>query len=291
VRESFESNVAGKASRALLSASRIILSNKYILAGFIIVLVFVLMAILADFIAPYSPIEMVGPALQPPSQKYLMGTDNLGRDVFSRIIYGSRVVLLTTAIAIALSGAIGTLLGLISGYIGGALDRVFSFIMDSIYAFPSLILAIALSVALGPSPINAAIAIAVVYIPTYFRMVRGQVLSIKNEPYIEIARALGIPSTRIVTRHILPHVGRTLMVVFSMNSADAILTEAALSFIGLTVQPPQPDWGFDLYKGRGFVLSGYWWMMVFPGFCITLLAVGFALISEGVSTVISGRKR
>jgi peptide/nickel transport system permease protein len=144
VRELFESDVTRKAGRALLSASRIILSNKYILAGFMIVLVFVLMAILADFIAPCSPIEMVGPALQPPSQKYLMGTDNLGRDVFSRIIYGSRVVLLTTAIAIALSGAIGTLLGLMSGYIGGALDRVFSFIMDSIYAFPSLILAIAL---------------------------------------------------------------------------------------------------------------------------------------------------
>jgi len=269
----------------------VVLRNKYILSGLIIVLMFVLMAVLADIISPYSPVEAVGPPLHPPSRLYLMGTDNLGRDVFSRVIYGSRIMLMITAMAVVMSGAIGTVLGLISGYLGGLLDWVLSFIMDSIYAFPSLILAIALSVALGPSPINAAIAIAVVYVPTYFRMVRGQVLSIKNETYIEMARALGLPSTRIVLRHILPHVTRTLMVVFSMNSADAILTEAALSFIGLTVQPPTPDWGFDLYKGRGFVLAGMWWIMLFPGLSITLLAVGFALISEGVSTLISSQKR
>ena len=268
-----------------------IIRNSYVLAGLIIVSVFVFMAILADFISPYNPVETVGPALQPPSMTYLMGTDNLGRDIFSRVIYGSRIMLTIVAISVAMSGAIGTLLGLISGYIGGLLDRILSFTMDSIYAFPSLILAISLSVALGPSPINAAIAIAVVYVPTYFRMVRGQVLSIKNESYIEIARALGLPSTRIVVKHILPHVIRTLMVVFSMNSADAILTEAALSFIGLTVQPPTPDWGFDLYKGRGFVLAGIWWIMVFPGLCITLLAVGFALISEGVSALITSHRR
>jgi len=269
---------------------RTILNNKYMLSGLLIVSLFIFMAVFADLISPYSPVETVGPPLQPPSPKYLMGTDNLGRDLFSRIIYGSRIILQTVAIAIAISGSVGTILGLVSGYVGGIVDRVISFIMDSIYAFPSLILAIALSVALGPNPFNAAIAIAVVYIPTYFRMVRGQVLSIKNEPYIEIARALGLPSLRIVTRHILPHVLRTLMVVFSMNSADAILTEAALSFIGLTVQPPTPDWGFDLYKGRGFVLSGYWWLMAFPGLCITLLALGFALISEGVSQVVSARR-
>jgi len=278
-------------SLRLLLRLIVVFKNKYILSGLIIVLLFVFMAILADIISPYSPVEAVGLPLQPPSRLYLMGTDNLGRDVFSRIIYGSRIMLMIVAIAVAMSGAIGTVLGLISGYLGGLLDRILSFIMDSIYAFPSLVLAIALSVALGPSPINAAIAIAVVYVPTYFRMVRGQVLSIKSETYIEMAKALGIPSTRIVLKHILPHVTRTLMVVFSMNSADAILTEAALSFMGLTVQPPTPDWGFDLYKGRGFVLAGMWWIMLFPGLSITLLAVGFALISEGVSTLISPQKR
>ncbi|MEM1618896.1 MAG: ABC transporter permease [Desulfurococcaceae archaeon] len=263
--------------------SSAITRNLYFLVGLAIVVFFALMALLADVISPYSPVESVGPPLHPPSLQYLMGTDNLGRDILSRVIYGSRIMLTIVAIAVSLSGVVGTVLGLISGYVGGLPDRVLSFVMDSIYAFPPLILAIALSVALGPSPLNAAIAIAVVYIPTYFRMIRGQVLSFKNELFIEMAKALGIPPAKIILKHILPHLTQTLMVVFSMNSADAILTEAALSFMGLTVQPPTPDWGFDLYKGRGFVLAGAWWMLLFPGAMITLLAIGFALISEGIS--------
>lgn len=263
--------------------------NAYMVVGLVIIAFFIATALLADFMAPYSPVEAVGPAISPPSAEFIMGTDNLGRDVFSRVLYGSRIILVVVFISVAISGVTGTLLGLISGYVGGISDRIVSFIMDSLYAFPSLILAIALSVALGTSPLNAAIAIAVVYIPTYFRMIRGQVLSLKNELFIEAARALGIPSTRIVTRHILPHLTQTLMVVFSMNSADAVLTEAALSFLGLTVQPPTPDWGFDLYKGRGFILSGSWWLLVFPGLMITLLAVGFALLSEGISLKYGGR--
>ena len=155
--------------------------------------------------------------------------------------------------------------------------------MDAIYSFPSLVLAIALAVALGPSLMNAAIAIAVVYIPTYFRMVRGQVLSVKSEQFIEEAKVLGLPTGRILLRHILPHLIPTIMVVFSLNAADAVLTEAALSFLGLSVQFPTPDWGYDLYLGRGFLLSGYWWLVFFPGLMITLLAVGFALIGEGLS--------
>jgi peptide/nickel transport system permease protein len=130
---------------------------------------------------------------------------------------------------------------------------------------------------------------AVVYIPTYFRMIRGQVLGLKDELFIQATMALAIPSSRIITRHILPHLTQKLMVVFSMNSADAVLTEAALSFLGLTVQPPEPEWGFDLYKGRGFIQSGDWWLLAFPGLMITLLAIGFALHSEGVSLKYGGR--
>ncbi|MGC8543242.1 MAG: ABC transporter permease [Vulcanisaeta sp.] len=262
--------------------------NRYIISGMALVIPFIIMALFADFIAPYSPTAMVGPPNHPPSAKYIMGTDNLGRDVFSRIVFGSRIILMVVFSAIALSGLVGTLLGLVSGYVGSRVDRVLSFIMDSIYAFPSLILAITLSVALGPSPLNAAVAIAVVYVPTYFRMIRGQVLSIKNEPFIEVARALGLPPMRILGGHILPHLTQTFMVVFSMNSADAVLTEAALSFLGLTVQPPTPDWGFDLYKGMGFVLNGAWWLLAFPGISITLLAMSFALLSEGVSAMYGG---
>ncbi len=263
--------------------------NTYMVIGLALIMFFVVMAVFADFIAPYSPVEKVGPERNPPSPEYLMGTDNLGRDMFSRIVYGSRIILIVVFLSVAVSGSVGTILGLLSGYVGGLVDKFASFIMDSLYAFPSLILAIALSVALGTSPLNAAIAIAVVYIPTYFRMIRGQVLSLKNELFIEAARALGIPSSRIITRHILPHLTQTLMVVFSMNSADAVLTEAALSFLGLTVQPPEPDWGFDLYKGKGFILSGDWWLLAFPGLMITLLAIGFALLSEGVSLKYGGR--
>lgn len=257
--------------------------NPYTIAGLAIVLTVVVMALLADFIAPYSPIEVSGRELEHPNSLHIMGTDNLGRDVFSRVVYGARTVLIVVFTAVILSGALGAVLGLVSGYIGGALDKVLSFVMDSLYAFPSLILAIALSVALGPNAFNAAIAIAITYIPTYFRMVRGQVLSIKNEAFVEMARALGLSTTRIMFRYILPHLMQTLAVVFSMNSADAVLTEAALSFFGLTVQPPTPDWGFDLYKGRGFILSGAWWMLAFPGGMITLLALGFAFLSEGIS--------
>jgi peptide/nickel transport system permease protein len=257
--------------------------NTYTVIGLAVILVIVLMALLADFIAPYSPVEASGMELESPNPLHIMGTDNLGRDVFSRVVYGARTVVAVVLIAVILSGVIGTVLGLVSGYISGVLDKILSFVMDSIYAFPSLILAIALSVALGPNIFNAAVAIAITYIPTYFRMVRGQVLSIKNESFVEMARALGLPITRIMARYILPQLTQTLVVVFSMNSADAVLTEAALSFFGLTVQPPTPDWGFDLYKGRGFILSGAWWMLIFPGGMITLLALGFALLSEGVS--------
>ncbi|MEM3831460.1 MAG: ABC transporter permease [Sulfolobales archaeon] len=266
------------------------LMNPYIISGLIIVLFVVFLALFSELIAPYDPTRPAGPPLAPPSWSHIMGTDNLGYDVWSRIVYGSRTILMVVSLSLLISSSVGIVLGLISGYTGGLIDRILSFTMDAIYAFPSLILAIALAVALGPGPLNAAIAIAVVYIPSYFRMIRGQVLSIKNEAFIEIAKVLGIPVHRILLRHILPHLTPTIMVVFSMNSADAVLTEASLSFLGLSVQPPTPDWGYDLYKGRGFILSGYWWLTFFPGLMITLLALGMAMISEGVSDLYERRR-
>lgn len=256
-------------------------ARKLAIAGMIIVGAIIVMAVFAPLIAPYDPTKMVDSPLLPPSTKHLLGTDMLGRDMFSRIVYGGRIVLWVVALATALSAAIGIPLGLLSGYHGGKTDRALSMVMDAIYAFPSLILAIALAAVLGPSPINAAIAISVVYVPTYFRMVRGQVLQIKATPFIESARALGIPASRIMTRHILPHLLPTIMVVFSLSAADAVLTEAALSFLGLAVRPPTPDWGFDLYAAKGFIQSAPWLIMG-PGIMITLLALGLALIGEGL---------
>ena len=250
--------------------------------GIFIVLFMVSIAIFAPLIARYSPTDPVDMPLLPPSWKHPFGTDDLGMDMWSRTVYGARTVLIVVFISTLFSMSIGVLLGLLSGYYGGKLDRALSMIMDSLYAFPSLILAIALAVALGPSLINAAIAIAVVYIPTYFRMVRGQVLKVKSEQFVEQLRVMGLKDRTILFKHILKHVIPTIMVIFSLNAADAVLTEAALSYLGLSVQYPTPDWGLDLYRGQAYILAGYWWLVFFPGLFITLLAFGFALIGEGL---------
>ncbi|MET1160503.1 MAG: ABC transporter permease [Thermoprotei archaeon] len=255
-------------------------------SGLAIVLAVVFMAILAPVLTPYDPTKRVGKPFQPPSLEHPMGTNHIGMDIWARIVYGARTILYVVVIAIALSMSIGIPLGLVSGYFGGRIDRAISMVMDAIYAFPSLVLAISLAVALGPSLVNAAIAIAVVYVPTYFRMIRGQVLSIKEELFIEMTRVLGLKTGTIMFKHILPHLLPTIMVVFSLSAADAVLTEAALSYLGLSVQFPTPDWGYDLYKGKGFVLAGYWWLIFFPGLMITLLAAGFALIGEGLSEIV-----
>ena len=255
--------------------------------GLSIVLLVILMAIFAPWIAPHNPTEISADVFQPPSWRHLMGTNNLGQDVFSRIVWGSRVILKVVTLATTLSIIIGVPLGLLSGYRGGKVDRVLSMVMDSIYSFPSLILAIVIAVVLGPSPINTAIAISFVYVPTYFRMVRGQTLSLKGQLFVEAARALGVKDWETMRKYILPNVLPTVLVVFTLSVADAILTEAGLSFLGLSVTPPTPDWGYDLRVGQPFLLDGYWWLAFFPGIMIMLLAMGFAMIGEAINERLS----
>lgn len=261
-----------------------------VITGLAIVSVVVIMAVFAPFIAPYDPIKSSGEVLQPPSLKHIMGTDNLGRDIFSRIVYGSRVVLSVVLSAAFVSMVIGVPLGLISGYYGGKLDRALSMLMDSMYAFPGLILAIAIAAVLGPSVLNAIVAISVVYIPTYFRMIRGQTLSIKAQLFVEAAKAMGATDSRIMLKYIFPNLIPTLVVVFSLSVADAILTEAGLSFLGFIVSAPTPDWGFELASGRPYLPAGYWWMITFPGLMVMLLSLGFALIGEGLSEIYAPRR-
>ena len=259
--------------------------------GGLIVVIIILMAVFAPIISPYDPTKTVDKPLQPPNGRHLLGTDNLGRDILSRIIYGSRTVLIVCLFSSIFSLLIGVPLGLLSGYSGGAIDRALSLIMDSIYAFPGLILVIAIAAMLGPGLANMVIAISVVYIPTYFRMTRGQVLSIKENLYVEAAKAIGAKAQTIMTRYILPNSIPTIVVVFTLNIADAILTEAGLSFLGLGVIPPTPDWGFDLKSGQAFFTSGYWWLITFPGLMVILLVIGFSLLGEGLNELLSPRLR
>lgn len=254
-----------------------------LILGIGIVLVVTLMALLAPVIAPYDPTTSSVDTFQPPSWKHPMGTNRLGQDMLSRIMWGGRIVLFVVLLATLISMSVGIPLGLASGYYGGILDRILSIIMDSIYAFPAIILAIVISVALGPSPMNTAVAISFVYVPTYFRMIRGQTLSLKEQLFVEAARAVGATNKDIMAKYILPNLLPTILVVFSLSVADAILTEAGLSFLGLSVTPPTPDWGYDLRVGQPFLLDGYWWLVLFPGLMVMLFAMAFALIGEALS--------
>lgn len=259
-------------------------------AGLAIVSTIALMAVLAPLISPYDPVARVAPPYQPPSLEHPFGVNHVGYDVLSRIIWGSRVVLYIVVLSAVLSMGIGVPLGVVSGYYGGLLDRALSTVMDSIYAFPSLVLAIAVAAVLGPSPLNVAISLAVVYVPTYFRMVRSEALRLKNMLFIEAMRLLGYPGHHIMMS-ILRNSAQTILVIFTLSTADAVLTEAALGYLGLSITWPQPDWGLDLRSGQGEIINGYWWISMFPGFFIVLLSLGFALIGEALSDYFSVKTR
>jgi peptide/nickel transport system permease protein len=258
--------------------------------GAAVILTVASMTAFPRFFTAYNPTEQgVGPQMAPPALGHMMGTDNLGRDVGARMVYGARTILGVAIAASILSALIGIPLGLISGFAGNWLDKVLSLVMDSIYSFPGLILAIAFAAMLGPGVINITVAVSVVYIPTYFRLVRGQTLSIKEELYVEAARAIGARKSVILAKYIFPNVIATVVVVFSLNVADAIMTEAALSYIGLGLPAGIPDWGMDLSMGKKFLPSGVWWMITFPGAMIMILALGFTMLGEGLSEILNPR--
>lgn len=258
--------------------------------GLIMIMFVVLIALLAPLLTPYDPTKSVAPSLRPPTVEHPFGTNKVGQDMWSRTVYGARTILAVVVLSTMISILVGVPLGLISGYVGGIMDRVLSMIMDAMYAFPGLILAIAIAAALGPGIINTAIAIAIVYVPTYFRMVRGQTLTIKEQLYVEAAVAIGAKARTILTRYIFPNVLSIVVVVFTLSVADIVLTEAALSFFGLSVPAPTPDWGFDLRAGHPYLLSGYWWLITFPGLMIMILAVGFTFLGESISEYLGFRE-
>jgi peptide/nickel transport system permease protein len=263
-----------------------------LISGIMIVGLVVFATVLASLLAPFDPTAPT-PAerLQPPGRPYYMGTDQLQRDVFSRVIYGGRIPILVALLSCAISLVVGTVIGWVAGFVGGTVDRTLSLVMDAIYSFPALILAIAIVAMLGPGLANMTAAIAFVYIPTYFRVARGQVLAVRVQEFVEASRALGASRIRILFRHIAPNTLPAVMTVPSFNIADAILTEAALSFLGFGLAPPTPDWGFDIQNGQKFLASGYWWLITFPGLMIILLSVGFGMIGEGINDRLNPRRR
>jgi peptide/nickel transport system permease protein len=263
-------------------------SGWMIIIGVVIVVAIVVMTAIAPWIAPHDPIKSnVGPLASPPSLQFPMGTTALGQDMLSRILFGGSTMLQVSAISVLICFVIGVPIGLFSSYVGGNLDKTVSLIIDAVYAFPGLVIAIAIAAVLGPGVVNMALSIAVVYIPSYFRIVRSQVLSIKELTYVEAARSIGAKWHTILFKYVFPNVVPSIVTVATVNFADAVLTAAGLTFIGLGVSVSIPDWGYDLTKGRELLSSGGWWVITFPGVMIILLALGFTFIGEGLSELLN----
>lgn len=219
---------------------------------------------------------------------FLFGTNQIGQDVFSRIIWGTRIALIVGLSSAIVSFLIGVPLGLISGFVGGTFDRILTLLMDSIYSFPGLILAITIAAVLGAGIGNIIVSIAVLYVPTYFRIVRGQTLSVKKELYVEAARSLGTKWIKILTKYIFPNVIPSVVIIFSVNVGDAILTEAGLSFLGFGLPPDTPDWGIDLARGQDYVRRA-WWLITYPGLMVTLVTLSFSMLGESLSEILNPR--
>jgi peptide/nickel transport system permease protein len=270
-----------------------------LMVGFGLVVLFVLTAIFAPLIAPYGLAQnsdgVAFVAQQPPSGQHWFGTSVRSEDVFSRVIYGARTALYVIAISLTLSLLIGVPLGLVSGYVGRWVDRILVLFMDAIYAFPTLLLAIVVSIVVagGQSSsfggvLSAAVAITAIYVPQYFRVVRNATVAVKNEPYVDAARVTGASTTRILFRHILANVTQSLPVIVTLNGADAILTLAALGFLGFGIEPTQAaEWGYDLNKALNDVSNGIWWTSIFPGTAIVLVVLGMTLVGESLNEVLN----
>ena len=271
--------------------------NKTSVAGLIVVAGFVLSAIFAPSLSPHDPVETaLYDQLKPPSwkdggsDKNILGTDDLGRDILSRIIYGARVSLIVAVVSVGLAFVLGTLLGSISGYYKGALDNVIMRIMDIILAFPYLLLAIVVVAFLGPSLQNAMIAIGITYVPRFARIVRGSVLEEFEKDYVMAAKAVGAKDWRIIFIAILPNCLGPLIVLTTLSFASAILDAAALSFLGLGAQPPTPEWGAMIASSRSLILRASW-VMTFPGIAILLAVLGFNLLGDGLRDALDPRMR
>jgi peptide/nickel transport system permease protein len=278
-----------RARSASLRPLRALLGNRAALVGLAIVGTYLLLALAADWLPLRSPVQMTPTSrLAGPSWELPFGADTFGRDLLSRVVFGARLSLEVAAVSVAVALVAGTLLGLVAGYAGGWADQAIMRVMDVFFSFPAILLALGIVAALGPSPRNVIVAIAVVYTPIFARVVRGPVLALKEREFVEAARALGAGAPRLVGRHILPNVLSVLIVQTSIALSWAILTEAALSFLGLSAQPPAPSWGVMLNEGRqSLELAPH--LAIFPGLAIMLAVLGFNLLGDGLRDVLDPR--
>jgi len=266
--------------------------NPRMIVGGAIVLAWLVIALFAPFLAPYDPIKVnVTDSLIPPGGAHWLGTDDLGRDVLSRVMWGSRVSLSVGVISVSIGLLVGTSVGLAAGYLGGKFDLFIMRGIDALLAFPALILAIAITSALGPQIQNAMIAIGIVAIPAYARLTRGQVLAVRAREYIVAARTIGASPLRIVLRHIFPNIMNALIVQATLSTAFAILAEAALSFLGLGPQPPYPSWGQDINYSQRYLSNLKWWMSVGPGIAIFTAVFGFNFLGDALRDALDPRLR
>ncbi len=265
--------------------------NRLALAGLVLILIFMLMAVFAPLIAPYDPYRIDENAvLSPPSAEHPLGTDSFGRDVLSRMVYGAQISFKVGLISVGIALTAGVLIGAAAGYYGRWVDAALSRVIDVLFSFPDILLALVIMAVLGASLTNVMIAIGIVYTPIFARITRGAVLEIKESLFIDAARVLGAGRLTILRRHILPNVMAPLIVQTTLSLAFAILAEAALSFIGLGVEPDTPSWGIMLNEGKDW-MEAAWWIAVFPGLAITSAVLGFNVLGDGLRDALDPRLR
>jgi len=264
--------------------------NKLASTGFIILGLLFLISLVSPLVVPYSPVEQnLSKRLQPPSFSHLMGTDELGRDVFSRVLAGSRISLSVGFVAVGISLVIGAPLGLIAGFYGGAVDRIIMRIVDIMLCFPTIFLILMVITFLEPSIVNVMIVIGMTAWPGLTRYVRGEALAIKNREFIQAAKLMGLSRTRILFIHFLPNVVAPVIITATLGVGSAVLTESVLSFLGLGVQPPAASWGNILTAGKEYLGQGVWWLILYPGLAILITVLSFNLLGEGLRDVLDPR--
>jgi len=274
------------------------LTTKLLGVGLVLTIIFILIALFSPLLQAIGLIQdptdiLSNYPLQAPSSAHWFGTNVRGYDVFSRTLFGTRAALSVVFLATGLSLVIGVPFGLISGYLGGKIDRVLLFLMDTLYTLPGLLLSVALAFVLGRGILNVAIAVSIAYIPQYFRVVRNQTASVKNELFIEAARAIGASPSRILSKYLFFNVVQSVPVLFTLNAADAILVLGGLGFLGLGLPEEVPEWGHDLKEALVDLSTGIWWTTLFPGLAMTTMVVGLSLLGEGLSEIFNplSRKR